>query len=219
MRNHNEVVYSNTPLIKKSNAMDTIKIWNGSASDRQIQDFADRLKNGEIGIIPTDTMYAIVGDALNVKSVERICRLKGINPDKSTLSIICSDISMAAEYSRIDNKGFRLMKDYCPGAFTFIFKAVSSLPRAFKGRKTVGVRIPDYKFDTGLSAALGNPLITTSIEYADEDHAINQELIAESYEGRVDFMVEGEEGTVDVSTIVDCTGNEPEIVRQGVGEL
>ena len=164
-------------------------------------------------------MYAIVGDALNIKSVERICRLKGINPDKTNLSIICSDISMASEYSRIDNKGFRLMKESCPGPFTFLFKSVSALPRAFKGRKTVGIRIPDNKFDIGLAAVLGNPLITTSIEYSDEDHAVNQELIAESYEGRVDFMIEGEEGSTDVSTIVDCTGIEPEIIRQGVGEL
>lgn len=199
--------------------MNTIKIWNGRASDRQLHDISMRLKEGEIAIIPTDTMYAIAGDALNMKAVERICRLKGINPEKTNLSIICSGISMASEYSRIDNRGYRLLKDYCPGPFTFLFRAASTLPKAFKGRKTVGIRIPACGFDRQLAETLGGPLITTSIEYEEEDYALNPELIAEAYEDRVNLMVEGDTGTTDVSTIVDCTGNEPEIVRQGIGEL
>lgn len=199
--------------------MNIIKIWNSEASVKQLRDLAMRLKEGEIAIIPTDSMYAIVGDALNMKVVDRICRLKNINPDKTNLSIICDDISMASEYSRIDDKGFRLLKQYTPGPFTFLFRSVSTLPRAFKGRKTVGVRIPDNKFARDLAAALGNPLITTSIEYADSDYAINPELISEAYENRVELMVEGDDGTTEVSTIVDCTGDTPEIVRQGLGEF
>lgn len=197
--------------------MNTIKIWNNEASARQIRDVAMRLREGEIAIVPTDTMYAIVGDALNVRAVDRICRLKGINPEKSNLSIICSDISMAAEYSKIDNKAFRLMKENCPGPFTFLVKAASALPRAFKGRKVVGVRIPACEFDRQLAESLGNPLITTSIAYEDPDYAISPGLISEAYEGLVEIMVEGEDGSTDVSTIVDCTGNEPEVVRQGLG--
>lgn len=199
--------------------MNTIKIWNGSASERQLHDISIRLKEGELAIIPTDTMYAIAGDALNIKAVERLCRLKGINPEKTNLSIICSDISMASEYARIDNKGFRLMKECCPGPFTFLFRAASTLPRAFRGRKVVGIRIPDCEFDRSLAESLGNPLITTSIEYEDTDYAVSPGLISEAYENKVELMVEGENGTTDVSTVVDCTGDEPEIIRQGVGEL
>lgn len=199
--------------------MNTVKIWNSSASEKQLREIVALLREGAIIIIPTDTMYAVAGDALNMKAVERICRLKGINPEKTNLSVICSDISMASEYSRIDNRGFRLMKDNCPGPFTFLFRSASTLPRAFRGRKTVGIRIPACEIDRDLARTLGNPLITTSIEYADEDYAVNPELIAEAYEGKVDLMVEGDDGTTEVSTIVDCTGSEPEIVRQGIGEL
>ena len=199
--------------------MNTIKIWNARASERQLHYISQRLKEGELAVIPTDTMYAVVGDALNMRAVDRLCRLKGINPDKTNLSIICSDISMASEYSRIDNTGFRLMKQHCPGPFTFLFKAASTLPRAFKGRKVVGVRIPDHEFARQLAETLGNPIITTSIEYEDEDHAMSPGLIAETYENKVEMMVEGDDGSTDVSTIVDCTGDQPEIVRQGVGEL
>lgn len=199
--------------------MNTIKIWNGEASPRQLQDICQRIKAGEIAIIPTDTMYAIAGDALNTKAVERICKLKKINPDKQHLSIICSDISMASEYSRIDNRGFYLIKEHCPGPFTFIFKTISTLPKAFKGRKVVGIRIPDNEFARALAKELGNPLITTSIEYSDDDYAINPELISEAYDKMVELMIDNGNGSTDVSTVVDCCDDEIQIIRQGVGEL
>lgn len=199
--------------------METIKIWSNEASERQLRDISQKLDNGEIGIIPTDTMYAIVGNALDSKAVERICRIKGINPEKTNLSIICADISMASEYARIDNSGFMLLKQYTPGPFTWLFKSVSRLPKAFKGRKTVGIRIPELEFCRSLSAMLEKPIITTSIQYADEDYAVNPELIGEAYEGKVDFIVEGEPGTMAESTIVDCTSGEPEVIRQGIGIL
>lgn len=199
--------------------MEIIKIWNNRATESQIASISDRIREGQIAIIPTDTMYAIVGDGLNIKSVEKICKLKGINPDKTNLSIICADISMAAEYSKIDNQAYRLLKDNTPGPFTFLFKCVSKLPRAFKGRKIVGIRIPDCEFDTALAESLGNPLISTSIEYKDADFAINTELIAEAYSGKVDMMVDGDEGSLEVSTIIDCTSSMPEIIRQGKGIL
>lgn len=199
--------------------MNTIKIWNGQASEKQLRDISMRLRAGEIAVIPTDSMYAIAGDALNIKAVERICRLKNINPDKTNLSIICTDISMASEYSRIDNRSFMLMKEHCPGPFTFLLRTAQTLPRAFKGRKTVGVRIPASEFARQLAATLGNPLITSSIEYADEDYAVNPDLIEEAYENRTELMVKGDMGTTEVSTIIDCTSGEPEIIRQGAGWL
>lgn len=209
-----------TPIAEiKTNTMKTIKIWNNDASERQLDQICALIRDGEILIIPTDTLYGIVCDALNPKSIERICRLKGINPDKTNLSIICSDISMASEYSRFDNKSFQLLRDNTPGPFTFLFKTASSLPKAFKGRKTVGVRIPGNKFCLDLVGRLGHPLLTTSIEYDDEDYARNPELIAEAYEGKVDTVILGDDGDTTPSTIIDCTGPAPEIIRQGKGEL
>lgn len=199
--------------------MDKIKIWNNKASSGQIEEIAKKIKEGQLAIIPTDTMYAIIGDALNIKAVERICKLKGINPEKTNLSIICSNISMASDYSKIDNIGFSIMKRLTPGPFTFLFKSASKLPRAFKGRKIVGIRIPDNKFNLELVDQIGSPIITTSIEYEDEDFAKNPDLIAEAYEGKVEMMIEGEEGSTDVSTIIDCTLSDPEIIRQGKGSI
>lgn len=199
--------------------MKTIKIWNNDASDRQLDQICALLQEGEIMIIPTDTLYGIACDALNTKAIERICRLKGINPDKTNLSIICSDISMASEYSRFDNKSFQLLRDNTPGPFTFLFKSATTLPKAFKGRKIVGVRIPDNKLCLDLVKRLGHPILTTSIEFADEDYARNPDLIAEAYEGKVDLMIAGEDGTTVPSTIVDCTGRQPEITRQGAGNI
>jgi len=201
-------------LIEKT--MKTVRIWD-TVSDRQLKDIAGWLRDGEIAVIPTDTCYAIIGDALNGKSVQKICKLKKINPEKSNLSVICADIAMAAEYSRIEDSAFRLIKEKTPGPFTFLLKAVNKLPKAFKNRKTVGIRIPDLEFNRQLAEELGNPIITTSIEYEDEDYAVNPGLIAETYEGLVDFMVEGEDGSTEVSTIIDCTGAEPVVTREGKG--
>lgn len=199
--------------------MKTIKIWNDEASSKQLDEICNGLEGGQIMIYPTDTLYAIACDALNPKAVERVCKLKGINPDKTNLSIICSDISMASEYARFDNKDFRLLRDNTPGPFTFLFKSASSLPKAFKGRKVVGIRIPDRKISTDIAQRLGHPLLTTSIEFDEEDYAVNPELIGENYEGKVDMLIEGGDGGTVPSTIVDCTGGEPEIIRNGKGEF
>ena len=126
---------------------------------------------------------------------------------------------MAAEFSKIDDRVFRLLKSYTPGPFTFLLKSASALPKVFKGRKTVGVRIPDCDTIRKVVDRLGHPLLTTSIEYDGDDYAVSADLIAESYDNRVDFMVEGEDGGLIPSTIVDCTGNDIEIVREGKGEL
>lgn len=205
-------------IIKKE-AMKTMKIWNERASDRQLNEICRDLKDGRTMILPTDSLYAIACDALNPKAIEKICRLKGINPEKTNLSILCSDISMASEYARFDNYAFKMLRDYTPGPFTFLFKTASTLPKAFKGRKIVGVRIPDNQLCLDIVKRLGNPVLSTSIEYADDDYARNPELIAEAYDDKVDFFLEGEEGDIEPSTIIDCTGPEPVIVRQGKGML
>ena len=199
--------------------MKTIKIWNENPSEKQIVEICDDLRKGSIMICPTDTVYGIMCDAMNVKAVERICNLKRINPAKTNLSIICDSISMASEYSKIDNRIFRLIKENTPGAFTFLLPANSRLPRAFRGRKNVGVRIPDNNICRRISESLEGPLLTTSIEFDDEDHAVNPDLIYENYNALADLMVEGNEGKAEFSTIVDCTGDEPEIIRNGLGKI
>lgn len=199
--------------------MKIIKIWNDSPSERQLDEIARDLEMGHIMICPTDTLYAIGCDALNVKAIERICKLKGIYPEKTNLSIICSDLSQVAEYARYDNKSFRLLKDNTPGAFTFLFKASSSLPKAFKGRKIVGIRVPECDTVKQIVKRLGHPVLTTSIEFEDEDYARNVELITEAYYEKVDMVIDGGDGGTKPSTIIDCTGDEPEIIREGKGEL
>ena len=197
--------------------MKTIKIWNDSPSDKQLNEICEFLEIGSLIIMPTDTLYAIICDALNPKAIGNLCQLKGINPEKTNLSAICSDISMAAEYSRIENFGFKILKEYTPGPFTFLFKSSSSLPKAFKGRKTIGIRIPDNQTCRLVAERLGHPLLTTSIEYSDEDYARNPDLIAETYLDKVDLFVEGEEGDIEPSTIIDLTSGNPEIIREGKG--
>lgn len=199
--------------------MKLIRIWNNNPSEKQIEEICQYLLDGGIIIAPTDTLYGIMCDALNVKAVEEVCKIKKINSEKTNLSIICNDISMAAEYARIENKIFRLIKENTPGPFTFILKTKSSLPNAFKRRKAVGVRIPDNKIILQIVEKLSQPVLTTSIEFEDEDEAINPELIAERYENQADLAIIAEEGKIESSTIVDCTGDEPEIIRQGLGKL
>lgn len=196
--------------------MKSIKIWNDAPSDKQAEQIAERLKAGEIWIIPTDSIYGIMCDALNQKAVRAVCELKGINPEKNNLSIICDEISMASEYARIGDKTFGMMRDNTPGPVTFICKAQSNLPKEFKKRKTVGVRIPNNLTARMIAEKLGNPLLTTSIEFEDEDYARNPELILEAYDGKVDGVVMGEDGGTVPTTIIDCTEDSPSIIREGL---
>jgi tRNA threonylcarbamoyl adenosine modification protein (Sua5/YciO/YrdC/YwlC family) len=174
---------------------------------------------GELIIWPTDTLYGIACDALNVKAIERLCALKGLNPTKQSLSIICSDISQASTYARWDNNAFPMLRDNTPGPFTFLFKAASTLPKAFKGRKIVGIRIPDCEICRQITERLGHPMLTTSIDFNDEDYAINPDLIVENYDRKVDLFIDNGDGGTLPSTVIDCTQAEFEIVREGKGEL
>lgn len=202
--------------------MKTLTIYPGSINERYIDEVVEALRAGDIVIYPTDTLYALGCDALNQRAIERLCRIKGINPDKQPLSVICSDLSQAAEYARIDNRAFRVLKEYLPGPFTFILPAATTLPKVFKGRKSVGVRIPDNDIPRALAEAMGNPILSTSIAF-DADVPAEAEMpesIALRYDNDVDVMIDGGEGSVYPSTIVDLTdSNSPEVVRQGAGEF
>ena len=202
--------------------MQILKIYPNSINSRYIDQAVEAMRQGGIIVYPTDTLYALGCDALNKHAVERLCALKGLNPDKNLLSVVSSSLSQAAEYARIDNRAFQILKEYLPGPFTFILPASNKLPKVFKGRKTVGLRIPDNPISQALAEALGNPLLTASVDVNDMDEALitNPDSIAMAYESQAELLIDGGEGDVVASTVVDLSDTyNPEIVRQGKGEF
>jgi tRNA threonylcarbamoyl adenosine modification protein (Sua5/YciO/YrdC/YwlC family) len=198
-----------------------IKLYEENPNRREVDKVVDLLKEGGIIIYPTDTIYAMGCDALNVRAVERICKIKNINPQKSNLSIICEDLSNISEYAKVGNTVFKLMKRNLPGAFTFILNATNNLPRIYKNRKEVGIRIPDNNIILTIVKELGNPILTTSVRDKDDfmEYMTDPELIEEEYGDTVDAVIDGGYGGLTPSTVVDCTGEEINIIRQGKGEL
>lgn len=200
--------------------MTILPMYPTSLNEKNLEHAVDTLRSGGIIIYPTDTLYAIGCDALNNNAIERICRIKGINPQKTELSIICHDISQAAEYARIDNRAFKMLKEYLPGPFTFLLPSSTRLPKVFKGRKTVGVRIPDNPIPTAIAGMLGNPILTTSVEDDGEGSLIYPQSLAIQYDGSADLIIDGGEGNEIPSTVVDITDSSaPVIVRQGAGYI
>lgn len=202
--------------------MKHLQFYNGSINSRHIDDAVRILRDGGVVIYPTDTVYALGCDALNNRAIERLCRLKGINPEKQLLSIICSSLSQAADYAKIDNRAFRLLKESLPGPFTFILPASNTLPKVFKGRKSVGLRIPDNEIARALAEALGNPILSTSVEIDIEnpEEACSPDCLAIKYQHDADLLIDSGEGTIALSTVIDCLDSSaPEIVRQGIGEI
>lgn len=198
-----------------------IKIYDENPQPREIEKVVSVLRDGGIVIYPTDTLYGIGCDALNVRAVEKICDLKGINPQKSNLSIICNDLSVVSEYAKISTPMFKLMKRNLPGPFTFILPTTSSLPKIYKNKKTVGIRIPDNNIIRKIVAQLGNPVLSTSVKDEEEEmeYSTHPELIHEKWGDIADLVIDGDIGGTEGSTVVDCTSDEPVIIRQGKGEL
>ncbi len=200
-----------------------IRIYNENPNPARIRKVVNVLEAGGIIIYPTDTVYAIGCDIRAHKSIEKIARFKGLNPDNPDLSIIFHDMSQLSEYTIIrDNSIFKLLKRNLPGPFTFIVKANNQIPKLFKNKKkTVGIRIPDNQVVLELVRELRRPIITTSIHDQDEviEYTTDPELIFEKYRDFADLVINGGYGRNEASTIVDCTGDEVQIVRQGLGEL
>lgn len=198
-----------------------LKIYPENPNLREIDKVVSVLRDGGLVIYPTDTVYAIGCDALNVRAVERICQMKGINPQKSNLSIICSDLSNISEYAKVNNAAFKMMKKNLPGPFTFILPTSSQLPKIYKNKKEVGIRVPDNSIIHEIVKELGNPVLSTSIHDDDEiiEYTTDPELIYEKYENSVDIVIDGGYGGTEASTIVDCTTDDFEIIRQGKGIL
>ena len=200
-----------------------IKLYEENPDQRRIDQVIEVLRNGGLIAYPTDTVYGIGCDIMNQKAVERVASLKGIQLEKSHFSFICYDLSHLSDYTRpIPNNIFKLMKRNLPGPFTFILEANNNVPRYFKGKKkTVGIRVPDNNIIREIVRELGNPIFSTSVHSEDEIEAFmtDPELIHEEYADKIDLVIDGGFGDNQVSTVVDCTGNALEILREGKGEL
>jgi tRNA threonylcarbamoyl adenosine modification protein (Sua5/YciO/YrdC/YwlC family) len=199
-----------------------LKLYEKNNDRQDLQRVVDTLVEGGLIICPTDTMYAIGCHGLKEHAVERICKLKNIDPDKSRLSLICYDLSSMSEYVKIDNNTFKLMKRNLPGAFTFILNTGNRLPKIFKKRKEVGIRMPNNNIIREIACLLNAPIMTATLPHTeDEDmeYVTTPELIYEKFGNRVDLIIDGGIGEMAFSTIVDCTKGEVEIIRQGKGEL
>jgi len=200
-----------------------LRIYNENPNQKHIRQIVNLLESGGIIIYPTDTVYAMGCDILATRSIEKIARFKGLNPKNPDLSLIFHDMSQLSEYTIIhDNNIFKLLKRNLPGPFTFIVQANNQIPKLFKNKKkTVGIRIPDNNIILEIVKELGRPVITTSIHDPDEviEYTTDPELIFEKYRDFADAVVDGGFGNNEASTIIDCTGQEIEIVRQGLGIL
>jgi len=199
-----------------------IKLYEKNNNPKDLDRIVQVLEEGGIIIYPTDTMYAIGCHALKERAIERICRFKGIDPRKHNLSIICYDLSNISEYAKIDNNTFKLMKRNLPGAFTFILNTGNRLPKIFKNRKEVGIRIPDHAIIREICQRLDAPILTTTLpidDGEDIEYITNPELIEEKFSHEADLIVDGGIGGTEPSTVINCTEGEAEIIRQGKGIL
>lgn len=198
-----------------------IKIYPENPNPREVSKVVNLLKDGALIVYPTDTVYAIGCDALNVRAVEKLCALKGVNPLKSNLSIVCFDLSDISEYAQVSNRTFKLLKKNLPGPFTFILPTSSKLPKIYKNRKEVGIRVPDNTIARVLVEELGNPILSMSVHDKDEmvEYSTDPELIHEKYGEDVAVVIDGGYGDDIPSTVVTCLDDEFEILRQGKGDL
>ena len=199
--------------------MKLLRMIEDSVNERYVDDIVRALEDGKIVVLPTDSLYALMCDALNNQAIERICKIKSMKSAKSNLSISCSDISMASKYAKIDNEMFKIIKRNLPGAFTFLIEATSKLPKAFKGRKVVGVRITENKILQAIINNVGHPLFSTSVEGKDDDYRCAPELIAQTYARDVEYVVDAGRSELLPSTVVDFSDGDPEVIRQGSAEF
>lgn len=199
-----------------------ISIHPKNPNPRDIDRVVAVLQRGGVVIYPTDTVYGIGCDITNVKAVERVIKLKGLKPKDAHFSFICKDLSNIADFAKVSNPTFKLMKKNLPGPFTFVLPGLHRVPDYFLSkRKTVGIRVPNHQIPMELVDRLGNPILTTSLKDSDEvvEYTTDPELIYENYKHLVDAVIDGGVGGNIPSTIVDCSGDEPIILREGLGKL
>ncbi|MDZ7614924.1 MAG: L-threonylcarbamoyladenylate synthase [Flavobacteriaceae bacterium] len=199
-----------------------IRLYEENPNPKQINQVVEVLKKGGIIIYPTDTVYGLGCDITNNAAMERVARLKNINLEKANLSFICYDLSNLSDYTRqIDTPTYKILKRALPGPYTFILEGNNNLPKVFKRKKTVGIRIPDNNIIREIIRQLGNPIVSTSIYDEDEllEYTTDPELIYEKWKDLVDLVIDGGFGGNIPSTIVDLTKDEIEVVRAGKGSL
>ena len=199
-----------------------LRIYPENPQENLIHEVVKTLDNGGLIIYPSDTVYALGCNIFDIKAMEKLAQIKGVKLEKAHFSIICNDLSHLSEFTRpIDTATFRLLKHYLPGPFTFILEANKTLPLAYKGQKTIGIRVPDHPIPQLIVSKLGHPIASTSIKDDDDviEYTTDPELIAEKYDHLVDIVIDSGYGDNKASTIVDLTQGIPEVVREGKGNF
>ncbi|HEY9170231.1 MAG TPA: L-threonylcarbamoyladenylate synthase [Lutibacter sp.] len=199
-----------------------IKIYNENPNEREIDKVVKVLKKGGLIIYPTDTVYGLGCDITNTKAMEKVAQLKGLKLDKANFSFICYDLSNLSDYvKQIDTPAYKILKKALPGPYTFILPSSTNLPKAFKNKKTVGIRIPNNNIIRELVKVLGNPIVSTSIYDEDDllEYTTDPELIFEKWGNKVDIVIDGGYGSNIPSTIVDLSEGEITILREGLGSV
>ncbi|EHO08670.1 Sua5/YciO/YrdC/YwlC family protein [Myroides odoratimimus CCUG 12901] len=198
-----------------------IKIYPENPNEKEIDKVVKVLREGGLVIYPTDTVYGLGCDISNSKALERIAKIKGIKLDKANFSFVCYDLSNISNYvKQIDTSIFKILKKALPGPYTFILPGNNELPKEFKKKKTVGIRVPDNNIAREIVRKLGNPIVSTSIYDEDEilEYTTDPELIFEKWQNIVDIVIDGGYGNNEASTVIDLSGEEPEIIRAGKGD-
>ncbi|MDZ4809355.1 MAG: L-threonylcarbamoyladenylate synthase [Bacteroidota bacterium] len=187
---------------------------------RLIKQVVESLQKGGIIIYPTDTVYGLGCDILQQKAVERICRIKNVEPKKAQLSFVCSDLSHLSDYAKpLSNPTYRLLKEYLPGPYTFILQASKLVPKILQSKKdTIGLRIPANNIAMAIIKELGRPILSASLPGEMVEDSTDPEVMYENFMNEVDYVIDGGIGGIVPSTIVDCTGDEPVLIREGLGE-
>jgi tRNA threonylcarbamoyl adenosine modification protein (Sua5/YciO/YrdC/YwlC family) len=199
-----------------------IKIYKENPNPKEIAKVVKVLQNGGLIIYPTDTVYGLGCDITNSKAMERVAKIKKIKLEKANFSFVCNDLSHLSDYvKQIDTATFKILKRALPGPYTFILPGSTSLPKDFKKKKTVGIRIPDNAIAIAIVKALGNPIVSTSIHDDDDiiEYTTDPELIFEKWQHKVDLVIDGGYGDNEASTIIDLTNDQPELIREGKGSL
>ncbi|BCY29227.1 L-threonylcarbamoyladenylate synthase [Flavobacterium okayamense] len=199
-----------------------IKIYEDKPSEAAIKKVVEVLRNGGLVIYPTDTVYGLGCDITNSRALERIAKIKGVKLEKANFSFICYDLSNISDYiKQIDTSTFKILKRALPGPYTFILPGNNDLPKEFRKKKTVGIRVPDNNIAREIVRVLGNPIVSTSIHDEDEvlEYSTDPELIFEKWQNKVDLVIDGGYGDNVASTIIDLSGYEPEVVREGKGDI
>ncbi|WP_431166976.1 L-threonylcarbamoyladenylate synthase [Tenacibaculum halocynthiae] len=199
-----------------------IKLYNENPNSKEISKIVKVLQDGGIIIYPTDTVYGLGCDITNTKALEKIAKIKGVKLEKANFSFICNDLSHLSDYvKQINTPTYKILKRALPGPYTFILPGSNSLPKVFKKRKTVGIRVPDNTIARAIVEALGNPIVSTSIHDEDEiiEYTTDPELIFEKWQSIVDVVVDGGYGDNYASTVIDLTDDYPEVIREGKGSL